>query len=172
MKLNIGCGLDYREGYVNVDGSDALPRVDVVLDVSDPQWRDQFGASSADSILAYDIIEHHFHWEAVRLLRDFHWLLAPEGTLELRLPDVGRILRRWWVSPEKRVRQLYGGQDTPNAGDPAGMAASRREYPQYFCHKYGYTQAMMVSELEAAGFSGIRTFSEGSNFRAISTKPL
>ena len=171
MKLNVGCGMDYREGFVNVDASDALSRVDVMLDLADPAWRERFGEASVERIVAYDFIEHHFHWEAVRLLGDFYWVLQPGGVLEIRLPDAGRILRRWWVSPEKRLRQLYGGQDTPNPSDPEAMAASRREYPQFFCHKYGYTRRTMRAELDRVGFVRVETVPDGGNFRAVATKP-
>lgn len=34
MKLNIGCGTDYREGFINIDGSNSLTRVDKVIDTA------------------------------------------------------------------------------------------------------------------------------------------
>ena len=35
MKLNVGCGTDYREGFINIDGSSELPKVDKVVFVVD-----------------------------------------------------------------------------------------------------------------------------------------
>ncbi|MBM3215207.1 hypothetical protein FJZ36_09870 [Candidatus Poribacteria bacterium] len=171
MKLNVGCGMDYREGYVNIDASDRLPRVDLVLDVSDPQWRSRFTEASAERIVAQDLLEHHFHWQAVRLLADFLWLLQPGGDLEVRVPDAARLLRRWWASPEKRVRQLFGGQDIASPRDSAEMEESRRMNPELFCHRYAYTRAMMRTELKSAGYADITTTRQGPNFVAKARKP-
>ena len=34
IRLNIGCGNDYREGFINIDGRADLPRVDWVINLS------------------------------------------------------------------------------------------------------------------------------------------
>jgi len=34
IKLNIGCGYDPREGFVNIDGRNDLPKVDRVINLS------------------------------------------------------------------------------------------------------------------------------------------
>jgi len=39
MKLNIGCGTDYRKGFINVDGSNTLPRVDRIIDLEKESLR-------------------------------------------------------------------------------------------------------------------------------------
>ena len=82
-KLNIGCGTDYREGFINIDGSGCLSRVDKVVDISSDSLRNYFEKESADYILANDILEHHFHWEAVNILKDLHSILTATGTLEI-----------------------------------------------------------------------------------------
>jgi predicted SAM-dependent methyltransferase len=60
MKLNIGCGTDYREGFINIDGSSVLPRVDKVIDISSEELTSHFKSGEIKHILANDIIEHHF----------------------------------------------------------------------------------------------------------------
>ncbi|MBS1186605.1 MAG: hypothetical protein H6R04_623 [Burkholderiaceae bacterium] len=47
-KLNLGCGLDYRDGYVNIDFN-ATHRVDLVADVT---WLRDFGDESCVEIVA------------------------------------------------------------------------------------------------------------------------
>ena len=79
-KLNIGCGTDYRDGFINIDGSDVLAKVDKVIDIASKHLLDHFSPGEIDVILANDIVEHLFHWEAVRLLKDFYDLLPPRGT--------------------------------------------------------------------------------------------
>lgn len=61
VRLNIGCGTDYREGFVNIDGSPNLPRVDRVIDFGTERLTDHFALGSVDHIVANDIVEHVFH---------------------------------------------------------------------------------------------------------------
>jgi len=54
-KLNIGCGRDAKEGYVNLDKS-KIPGVDVVHDIDVYPW--PFEDNSFDEVYGRDIIEH------------------------------------------------------------------------------------------------------------------
>ncbi len=80
MKLNVGCGTDYREGFVNIDGGSELSKVDKIIDISKDTLRAHFPDGSVDFILANDIVEHHFHWEASKILQDFFLILAARRT--------------------------------------------------------------------------------------------
>jgi SAM-dependent methyltransferase len=169
MKLNIGCGTDYREGFINIDGSKTLPRIDRVIDIANESLLQHFQPASVDYILANDIVEHHFHWEAVRILREFHALLKPGGCAEIRVPDAAHIIKSWRYSMEMKLTLLFGGQDVPQ-GDNAAMNASRKESPQFFCHKYGWTKERLMRDLKASGFSEVRCKRSGSNFIATARK--
>ena len=166
-KLNIGCGLDYREGFINIDGSDALPRVDKIINFSSESLLNYFKEGTIDFILANDFIEHHFHWEAVKILKDFFNLLKAGGILEMRLPDFEYISSSWQNSPENKIAFLFGGQDIPQGEKDT---TSRKKFPQFFCHKYAYTQKSMRLELEAIGFIKIITKQSGTNFIVIAKK--
>lgn len=167
MKLNIGCGYDYREGFVNIDGNPNLPRVDRVIDLSSDRLTHHFDCGSVAHILASDFIEHHYHWEAVQLMQDFFQLLHPGGTLEMRLPDFEAIIHGSYPTRQK-IMMLFGGQDIPQ-GDKD--LSHRRSFPQYFCHKYAYTPRTMTDELTAVGFDQIQTSPDYSNFIVLARKP-
>jgi len=169
-KLNVGCGTDYRAGFINIDGSSALSQVDRVVDLGQESLLDHFTPGEIDFILANDVVEHHFHWEAVRILRDFFALLQPGGAAEIRVPDVNYIIKSWRLSIEQKIVLLYGGQDIPQGTD-AEMDASRARYPQYFCHKYGWTMQSLRAELEKIGFANVHCKRAGTNFIAYATKP-
>ncbi len=169
MKLNVGCGTDYREGFVNIDGSTRLPRVDRVIDISTDRLTCHFAAGSVDHILANDIVEHHYHWEAVALLQDFHTLLRPGGTAEIRVPDAAHIIRHWRMPMERKLTLLFGGQDIPQGRD-AEMDQSRKQFPQYFCHKFGWTMDRMKLELSQIGFGQVICKRAHTNFITLATK--
>jgi predicted SAM-dependent methyltransferase len=173
MKLNVGCGYDYREGFVNIDGDGTLPRVDQVIDLSAESVRRYYGPGSesgplVDHVLASDFIEHHFHWEAVRLIADFFAILKPGGTIEFRLPDFLSIINGNHPVRQK-IMMLFGGQDIPQGeSDPS----HRQKFPQYFAHKYAYTIETMSEELRRAGFDQIEARPAGTNFIITARKPL
>lgn len=169
MKLNVGCGTDYREGFVNIDGSTSLARVDRVVDISRERLTAHFEAGSCEYIIANDIVEHHYHWEAVQLLADFFALLRSGGGLEIRVPDAEFIIESRKFGVEEKLVMLFGGQDVPQGRD-AEMDESRRRFPQYFCHKYGWTRARLGAELTTLGFRDVTFRQQGTNFVALAAK--
>ena len=169
LKLNIGCGTDYREGFVNIDGSNTLPKVDRVIDIARESLLDHFNRGDVHFILANDIIEHHFHWEAVKIMREFHALLANGGQVEIRVPDVAYIIKSWRYPINRKVTLLFGGQDLPQGSD-AEMDQSRKQFPQFFCHKFGWTMKSMQKELYGIGFSKVICKRARTNFIAYATR--
>ena len=159
VKLNIGCGLDYRKGFINIDGSAALPRIDQVIDFTTTKLTSTYLQESVDYILCNDFLEHHFHWEAVDLLHQFFCVLKFGGKAEIRVPDCEYILKAVNEPVEKRLRWLYGGQDIQQSK----MDFSRIEYPQFFCHKYGWTRDRLTKDLVLVGFNNLRFEQLNSN---------
>lgn len=168
-RLNVGCGTDYREGFINIDGSTTLPKVDKVIDISTDSLVNHFPEKSVDYILANDIVEHHFHWEAVKLMTDFFMLLKPGGLCEIRVPDCLHIMEAEGYTPELKLVLLFGGQDVPRGID-AEMDESRKKFPQYFCHKYGWSMERMANDLRKIGFSDFGMKGEASNFITIARR--
>jgi hypothetical protein len=169
MKLNIGCGTDYRNGFINIDGSTTLPKIDKLIDISRESLLSFYNEGDIEYIVANDIIEHHYHWEAVRILREFYILLKYGGLAEIRVPDAEYIIKSWRLPIAKKLNLLFGGQDIPQGHDK-GMDESRKKHPQYFCHKFGWTIKTMQTELFAIGFSNVKCTRKGTNFIAYATK--
>lgn len=168
IKLNIGSGYDYKEGYINIDGCDKLDKVDKVINFNNDSLTNHFNPNSADFILANDFIEHFYHWEAVQILKDFFNLLKPRGRIQIRIPDIKFICSSWRMTIEGKITYLYGGQDI-NQGE--NKDSYRENFPHFFCHKYGYTQNSMKTELVNIGYTQIVTKRKGTNFIAKASKP-
>ena len=161
IKLNIGCGFDYRDGFINIDGSDKLPKVDMIIDFDSHSILEYFSEGEVDFILANDFIEHHFHFRAIDILQDFFITLKPNGILQMRLPDFETTLRLLApLTSEQKITMLYGGQDVPQG---KGDEDSRTVFPHFYCHKYAYKQISMKTELERIGFVNIATCPEYEN---------
>ena len=169
QSINLGCGTDYREGFVNVDGSSSIPRYDKIIDIGEESLLNHFEKETAKYILAQDIVEHHYHWIGQRIMEECFELLAPSGQLEIRVPDMKFIILNPFYSIDEKVRLIFGGQDIPN-GNPAHMDESRKLFPQYFCHKYGWTRKSMRVHLNRIGFSSTHFKRQKSNMVVTATK--
>lgn len=79
-KLNIGCGNDIRDGFVNLDITQ-LPGVDVVCDIDREvlPFEDNF----FEYILCNDVLEHV---EYIKVLKEILRVLKPNGIVEIRVP--------------------------------------------------------------------------------------
>lgn len=137
-KLNLGCGNDYREGYVNVD-MNASHRVDLVSDVT---WLKTIADRSCVEVLAQDVLEHIPRARGATALKEWNRVLENGGTLRLRVPSLIHLLgllrdeNRQSVQEQKQLIQcLYGTQG----------------YEGDF-HFNGYTEVTLRQDLLAAGF--------------------
>jgi len=160
MKLHVGCGYKYKDGFINIDGNADLPRVDKVIKLPDASLLDHYSAESVDLIICHDFIEHLFHWQAINVMAQFYILLVKNGKLELKLPNFDTIINSGRSSQEK-ITLLFGGQDIYQ-GEPD--ATMRQKYPEFHCHKYAYTINTMSKELKSIGFHNITSAHEGTNF--------
>ena len=99
MRLNIGCGKDIREGWLDCDFV-AEPEVDRVFDASK---RFPFQDESIDEILMSHVLEHIFNWPDTLL--ECHRVLRKGGRIEIRVPyGVG-----WHNADPHHVRFFWPG---------------------------------------------------------------
>lgn len=83
-RLNLGCGWDLREGYLNVDIHD-FHKPDLVADVTK---LDMLPSGRYKEILAQDVLEHLPRTTTQDVLNEWSRLLADGGTLHVRVPSV------------------------------------------------------------------------------------
>ena len=103
-KLNIGCGYDYREGWVNVDNAEHHDKVDVSADATDLSALPQ---GYFDYVVAQDVLEHIDRPNQVSVLEGWGKLLSEDGILWIRVPS---FLDLAWVTrthPEKMTAEAH-----------------------------------------------------------------
>lgn len=140
MKLHLGCGRHYLDGWVNVDvvpHPSAKKPPDVLCLATDLS---KFEDNSADEIMAIHLFEHMSKKEAQNALKEWHRVLKPGGKLILEMPDIIKCARNLLAKPDdykNSIWGLYGNHDEPS---------------EYMYHKYGWSFVFIKPELEAAGF--------------------
>lgn len=111
LKLHLGCGPDYKDGYTNVDIRKEV-RADLHADVRKLSLED----ATVDEILARNILEHFPIAETVTILGEWRRILKPDGVLMIIVPDI-----RYWsqqylnkiIKSDDFVYRMYGGQTSP-----------------------------------------------------------
>ena len=125
-RLNLGCGHEPIQGYVNIDSY--AVEADVHGDFRQLTYRD------VDEILLSHVLEH-LPWRHTQLvLNKLHGWLRDGGELLIEVPDMELITAEAMGNPDW-VRYLYGSQEHEG------------EY-----HRSGFTIPILEQKLRTAGF--------------------
>jgi len=92
LKLNIACGRDYKEGFINIDSVERENELDMIIDVTKEF---PFEKESVEYIYAEQFIEHLNWIQGSRFLRDCFYVLKRGGILRLVLPDYKKIFQKY-----------------------------------------------------------------------------
>ncbi len=110
LRLNLGCGMQIMEGYINIDER-KLPGVDLVADVG----KLPFEKASVTEIYAAHLVEHVLEFDLKQhILPYWHDLLKADGKLVIVCPDAEHMILEYtknnfhWDSLRKVT---YGAQD-------------------------------------------------------------
>jgi len=98
VKLHLGCGTAYKEGWINIDNnSDSnISRLDLHWDLRAPL---PFPANSADFIYHEHFLEHLTVQEGLAALKDFHSTLKPGGIMRIAMPDLQSMVN-FYLNPD------------------------------------------------------------------------
>jgi len=122
IKLNLGCGSDIKEGYINIDNRMTASKI---INLKEYENHDldtplPFDDYKIDYILAKDILEH-FSWrDTNRIFTDWVRVLKIGGKMDLLVPNFdahyklykeGKTDARYKEAWGYFVANVFGGQD-------------------------------------------------------------
>ena len=111
LYLNLGCGKDVREGFLNIDLYSDHPEV-IAMDIRILNLPD----ACADGILASDVLEHFSHRETHAILNEWARVLKPGGELVIRCPSLRlqcqAYMNNVWDA-DIASYMIFGGQTNP-----------------------------------------------------------
>ncbi|MEO3385268.1 methyltransferase domain-containing protein [Mesorhizobium sp. CAU 1741] len=138
IRLNLGCGFDVREGWINVDMHDHHGP-DLVCDVT---WLKPIESNSADYVLAQDVLEHIHRVKCATALLEWNRVLKIGGQLDVRVPDVVAIVA---LMRDEQFASEQGHQHLLQC--MFGTQSYEGDY-----HLNGFTELSLKHALHDAGF--------------------
>jgi predicted SAM-dependent methyltransferase len=147
MKLHLGCGQRYLEGYVNIDfpSSEHTVQEKSVADVHADLVRLRYPAGEVEEVRLHHVFEHFPRPVACALLASWNSWLRDDGLVHIEVPDLTRTA--WAViNPFSRFqrravaeRHLFGSHEAPWA-----------------VHCEGYSKKLLSEMLNAFGFEVVK----------------
>lgn len=90
LKLNLGCGYEYKDGWVNIDLNKSV-RTDICCDFIN--LKNHFTADSVELIYMIHSISYLNLWEANTFFLDSYKILSKGGVLEMEFPDIEKCAK-------------------------------------------------------------------------------
>lgn len=146
IKLNLGCGSDYLDGYVNVDAyTDS--KVDARYNIIELPYED----NTVDEIRAFHVIEHFNYRDGQKALKEWLRVLKPGCRLHLETPDFLESCKEFINQDERGRVNLYG------------HFFSASWIPGHV-HYFLFTESQIRAELNWAGFGMVNRLPPSSNY--------
>ena len=159
MKINYGCGSRIFHGYYNVDAvlhPDAKEKPQLLYAAEFDKEGNlihklPLDDGVASEIMAIHVFEHVFKWQTEALLKEWHRLLKPCGSLFLEMPDLIKCCRNVIDGMEGKIK---AGKHPDQLG-LWGLYGDDRLKDHYMCHKYGWTFKTLKPLIKSISFVDI-----------------
>lgn len=139
MKIHLGCGNKYIPGFVHID---AIP-FEHVQHVSSVDNLGFLNDKSVELIYTCHVLEHFRLSQIPLVLKEWHRVLSPDGTLRLAVPNF------------KSICELY--TRTSDISQCLGPLYGRQDYLYNF-HYTVFDFESLQQLLHDAGFTNVRPF--------------
>lgn len=177
MKINLGCGADYREGYVNVDFSDLDSSGNTIkIDKKCNFLKDDlpFEDDSAEEIIFNEVLEHFNRWNGVLILKKIYKTLSQSGKLYLTVPNSERQLKILLMHMNQNITFddfLNGHEKWTFWKFHDDLAGGTRESDGFDgnSHKTFFSKNALISVLQHVGFK-VQKVEIDSSIRVEATK--
>ncbi len=119
MKLHLGCGQRYFEGYVNIDYplSEHSVQQTSIADQFANLTELNYKSNSIDEVRLHHVFEHFTRATACALLASWNSWLTNNGVLHIEVPDfqkTGKVALSKFSSEKERavaIRHIFGSQE-------------------------------------------------------------
>ncbi len=150
VRLNLGCWIFHRDGWVNVD-RDRSVRADLY---EDAELLPSIAANSVDEIYAGHIAEHV---DDVKLaFMRWHEVLKPGGRITITVPDCRGANRLWLEGKTFPGLEVGPAEGIVEITTGVKQADLRGRAPEAVLHRRVFDESTLRICMEAAGFVRIK----------------
>jgi len=137
-KLNLGCGDEHLDEYINID----IIQTEATDLVMDATKLTKFENDSVDEILASHLIEHFSFLESWKAINEWNRILKPDGKLVIEVPDLEELMKLYLETDFKGKFHCY--QKPQNPPLVMHIFGNRGDGTPYDYHRSGYTKEYLL----------------------------
>jgi predicted SAM-dependent methyltransferase len=151
-KLQIGCGGNMLDGWLNTDGQmdGWFHPQSVKLDASQLF---PIPDSTFDFVYSEHMIEHIPYWQGQQMLQECFRIMKPGAYIRISCPDF-QFLINLYTNPTELSKQ-YTEHESPDWAPYADPIFIFNNYVRAWGHQFIYNKPAMTNSLLAAGFETI-----------------
>lgn len=172
LKLHIGCGTNYIDGWINIDNNSDknIKKLDFMWDLRNPL---PFRENSVDFVYNEHFLEHLTAEEGIKALQEFKNILKPGGVLRVAMPDLEDVINIYlnpdWKEEQKDFFKKYGLDFIKTRAEQININF------RWWGHKWLYDWEELDRRLKEAGFINIKRCrlyeSDYSDLKNIESRP-
>ncbi len=153
LKLKLGCGNDYKEGWINIDNNSAnnIKKLDLKYDLSKGI---PFKTSSVDYMYNEHFLEHLSVKEGQVFLKECKRVLKKDGVLRIAMPDLEACIKEYlnpnWKEDNREYFQKFGLDFIKTRAENININF------RSWGHKWLYDREELERRLKEAGFVNIK----------------
>ena len=159
----------YEKVLLDID-ADVKP--DLCFDAKDlrgrADLREQF-----DVVFSSHCLEHFYRHDVAVVLEGFNHVLSAEGYVDIRVPDVGKLINHMRERNLSVTDTWYRtGDNQPISFHDAlfGWNVAMSNGNLYYAHRCGFTSASLSTALAEAGFKSVWVAATGLDLHALAYK--
>ena len=156
-KLQIGCGRNSKEGWLNTGISLRESWEGVYVDAGKPFL---LSDNSFDYVYSEHLFEHLTYPQALNMLAESYRVLKPGGIFRIATPDL-KFLIGLYQDPEKPIHKEYIEYSAKKGGLPATPVYVINRFHTTWGHQIIYDKDTLTKLLMDAGFRDIKTCEVG-----------
>ncbi len=151
IKLHLGCGEIYLEGWTNIDRYRPGRRIDLVWDLNRSL---PFHDGSVSAVFSEHVFEHFNLLSAMSIMKDCRRVLAKGGIFRIGVPNMERYVRSY-LEHDTFIDEKWPGLPTP--------AIALEEL--FYCHGHraAYDAPTLALMLQEAGFNCVQESAFGES---------
>lgn len=137
---------------------------DVVCDARELR---QLDPEQFDAVYCSHNLEHYYQHDGARVLAGMRHVLKADGFVEIRVPDMRSVLRKFIENDMDIHDTLYDANSGPISVHDViyGWGKKIEESGvEFFAHKTGFTESSLRSALMSAGFSHVLTAADPKRY--------